>query len=246
MSNAVSVTITPENQAEFIAAAEAAANPNPVVTTVVPPVTPVVPPVDTKVAPVETLEIPEVPEETAEVVEALDLQPFYKEYADTGALSDESRSTIKTRLEKAGFANADDLIDQHMAGAKSSVETVRQSIFSHVGGEAAYSELVQWAAKNLPAEDIADFNESVKNPKMVKLAVLGLQAQFKAAGAQPPTPPTPKRVQPATNVSSNVEPIRSDQQLAELVSDKKYLTDPGFKEVVDQRIRFSMAQGYLK
>jgi hypothetical protein len=247
MSKTATVSITAENQQEFLDAASTVPDNsiNPVVPPVVPPVeSPKAPPADAKA---ESLEIPEAAAAAeAEVVEQLDLQPFYEEYANTGTLADESRATIKARLEKAGFATADDLIDQHMAGAKSSVETIRQSIFSHVGGEASYVEMVQWASNNLPAEDIADFNEAVKNPKMVKLAVSGLNAQFKAAQAQAPTAPTTKRVQPPSNVSATFEPIRSDQQVAELVSDKRYSTDPGYKEVVDQRILQSMKAGYLK
>lgn len=193
------------------------------------------------------LEIPEKKEEAEG--EVFDLAPFYQEYADTGALSDESRAAIKGRLEKAGFTNADALIDQHMAGAKADVESARQRIFSHVGGEAAYAQIVQWASQNLSPEDIADFNETVKNPKAVKMAVLGLQAQFNAAGnkAQEVSQQnSPKRVTPQSNVSAAFEPIRSDQQVADLVSDKKYLTDPGYRAVVDQRIEASMKAGYLK
>lgn len=247
MSNGVTVSITEENAQEFLDAAKAAAEgtPAPTVTPPAPTEDPSkTPPADAKA---EGLEIPEPASETeAEVVDQLDLAPFYQEYAETGALSDESRATIKSRLEKAGFANADALIDQHMVGAKASVETIRQSIFSHVGGESNYVEMVQWAAKNLAADDIAAFNEAVKDPKLVKLAVSGLNAQFKAAQTQSPAAPAAKRVAPQTNVSSAFEPIRSDQQVAELVSDKKYLTDPGYREVVDQRIMQSMKAGYLK
>lgn len=240
---------TPENAAEILAAAEAASK------GITPPTAPPVgtpaeaatPPSDGEVP---QLEIPE-PKEPATEPEGdgpLDLNPFYEEYANTGALSDESRSTIKARLEKAGFANADQLIDQHMAGAKADVEQARQRIFGHVGGEQAYSEMVQWAATNLSKEDIEEFNEAVKNPKMVKLAVTALQAQYKAAGAAQaaPSASNPKRVTPQSNVSSAFEPVRSDQQVAELVSDRRYLTDPGYRQVVDQRIAASMRAGYLK
>jgi hypothetical protein len=238
MSNGVSVSITPETEQAFL---DAAAPKEPVVAPEAVPEPDVKPPAaDAKV---ETLEIPE---KSADAVDQLDLAPFYQEYADTGALSDESRTTIKSRLEKAGFVNADALIDQHMVGAKASVETARQAIFSHVGGETAYGEMVNWASKALSQEDIGAFNEAVKDPKMVKLAVSGLQAQFKAAGNQVPAVSQTKRVQPQSNVSSAFEPIRSDEQVAALVSDKRYSTDPGFKQVVDQRIVSSMKSGYLK
>lgn len=245
MGNSVSVAITPENAQEFLDAA------NPVEEATAPAVPEKTDPEDAKVSPTdakaESLEIPEAKESAEGGDEgAFDLNPFYQEYADTGALSDESRATIKARLEKAGFANADALIDQHMVGAKASVETARQNIFSHVGGESNYVEMVQWAAKTLSADDIAAYNEAVKDPRLVKLAVSGLNAQFKAAQTQPSTVPATKRVTPQSNVSAAFEPIRSDQQVADLVSDKRYLTDPGYKQVVDQRIVQSMKAGYLK
>ena len=245
MGNAVSVAITSENQQEFLDAAhppeEKLAAPVP---DAAPTEEPQGPPADAKA---ETLEIPDKPAEAeAEVVDKLDLNQFYQEYADTGALSDESRATIKSRLEKAGFENADALIDQHMAGAKASVETIRQGIFSHVGGEANYAQMVQWASQNLSQDDIMAFNEAVKDPKLVKLAVSGLNAQYKAAQTQSPAAPAARRVAPQSNVSAAFEPIRSDQQVADLVSDKRYLTDPGYKQAVDQRIMNSMKAGYLK
>jgi hypothetical protein len=248
MAGAVQFSITNENQAEVLAAAESARGGPPPATTPPAEETPVVEiPAKDGEAPA-TLEIPDPPEKPAEGEDdPLDLNPFYEEYANTGALSDESRNTIKARLVKAGFSNADDLIDQHMAGARADVEQARQRIFSHVGGEQAYSEMVKWAATSLSKEDIEEFNEAVKNPKMVKLAVTALQAQYKAAGAAKAVPAAtnPKRVTPQANVSSSFEPIRSDQQVADLVSDKRYLTDPGYRQVVDQRIEASMKAGYI-
>lgn len=246
MAEPTVVTITPENQAEFIAAAEAAAKPT----------EPQQKPTEEAKAPVEgeakageqKLEIPEKKTDAPAEDGPLDLQPYYNEYAETGALSDESRGVLKARLEKAGFPNADQLIDQHMAGAKADIEQARQKIFSHVGGESSYNEMVQWAAKNLSEAEILEYNEAVKDPRMVRLAVLGLKAQYTAAGgANSNTPaPDPKRVTPQSNVSNAGEPIRSDQQVAELVGDKRYTTDPGYRENVNQRIMASMKAGYLK
>lgn len=242
MANAVQFAVTDENKDDVLAAAEAAKNP---------PVEPKAPeeepkadpPKDPNAPPVE-LEIPEKPE--VEPDAPLDLAPYYTEYAETGALSEESRSAIAERLTKAGFANAEELIDQHMAGAKAAIETTRQGIFAHVGGEAEYTKMVQWASQNLPVAEIQKFNEAVKNPDFVEMAVTSLQAKYKAAGAAAPPAKESKHVQPNANVSQSFEPIRSDQQVAELVSDKRYLTDPGYRTLVDQRIKSSMQAGYLK
>lgn len=248
MANAGQFIVTADNAQEVLDAAKAASGVTPDVKLEAKPEVKsegnAKPPSDTP------LEIPEK-DETSDDGEVFKLDPYYQEYAETGTLSDESRAAIKGRLAKAGFdeATADAVIDQHMAGAKADVEQARQRIFSHVGGEEAYSQIIQWAAKNLDAADIEDFNEAVKNPRLVKMAVLGLQAQFNAAGnkAQPVVQQAqPKRVQPQSNVSTVFEPIRSDQQVADLVSDKKYLTDPGYREVVDARIVASMKAGYLK
>lgn len=245
MAEPTVISITPENQAEFIAAAEAAAKGTEFQQK---PTEEAKAPTEEQKAPGEQkLEIPEKEEAPAEDG-PLDLQPFYNEYAETGALSDESRGVLKARLEKAGFPNADQLIDQHMAGAKADIEQARQRIFSHVGGESSYNEMVQWAAKNLSQEEIIEYNEAVKDPKMVRLAVLGLKAQYTAAGgaSSAAAATDPKRVTPQSNVSNAGEPIRSDQQVAELVGDKRYLTDPGYRENVNQRIMASMKAGYLK
>lgn len=244
---ATQISITEENQAEFIAAAEAAAKGE--TPPAVPPAgTPaeIKPPAANGESP--PLEIPKPEEKPAEDSGELDLQPYYEEYANTGTLADESRAVLRDRLTKAGFKNADALIDQHLAGAKADVEQARQRIFSHVGGEQAYTQMVQWAATNLSQEDIAEFNEAVKDPRMVRLAVTSLQARYQAAGGSNAAPKSadPKRVAPQSNVSAAFDPVRSDQQVAELVSDKRYLTDPGYRQVVDQRITASMKAGYLK
>lgn len=248
-----------DDAAENLALAQAAMNEADGITPEEPeaPATPEVPQEETEVvedAPAEvndlTLTKEEEPEPEAEEPaegEMLDLTEFYAEYAENGNLSPESSTTIVDRLTKAGFADAEAILEQYMAGANATVSSTRAAAFEITGGEEGYAAMGAWASENLSAVELAAYDEAVANPAMVPLAVRGLYAQFQAAtGEQSAAAPAPARVAAGANSSAGVALITSMEQLATLTGDPRMDVDPAYRAELNQRIAASMKAGYLK
>lgn len=179
------------------------------------------------------------------VSEAFDMDSLYTEYAEKGELSEETRSGVVERLEKAGFKDASGLLDRFIAGAVAQAQVVQNTVFESVGGEQTYRDMIAWAQSNLSDEDIDNYNEAIKDPKMVRLAVAGLHSQFARAQGDRPSTGSP-RVAAGQTTFGGGEPITSLQQVARITADPRYDSDPGFRAQQDARIEASMKAGYLK
>tara|TARA_R100001594_G_scaffold135150_1_gene176698 strand:+ start:403 stop:1227 length:825 start_codon:yes stop_codon:yes gene_type:complete len=98
-----------------------------------------------------------------------------------------------------------------------------------VGGEQAYNNMVQWAASNLDQKSIQAFDEicNTGSVEAVKIAVSGLKAQYENATGyegQMYTGKAPK------NEAANV--FRSQAELVQAMSDKRYDNDPAYRQDV--------------
>lgn len=180
--------------------------------------------------------------------ESFSLEAAYTEWQENGALTPETNDEIVSRLEKAGFDNAQGIIDQYLAGANASVQAVRSTAFEAAGGEGQYGEMIDWARENLSPAQIAAYDQSVSDPNMVELAVRGLRAQYEAAGGTTKQQPA-KRVdagaKPDGDFSGQVPLPRSNYQVSELVSDARYAKDPGYRAEVDARIKQAIERGLI-
>ena len=240
-----SIQLTPESSTEALAlaadaVAEATGLPN---TPTEPLAEPVVP--DGTAAPVDSLEITEVPEIPESVAGEMDMEAVFQEYADNGeSLTEETLTKLNAALAKAGFKNTQGVIDQYIAGAQSTVASIRTAAFSQVGGEDNYREMVTWAASNYTPAQLAAYNDAVQTPNLVSLAIAGLHAQYQNAnGGQAPTVPqaTQVRVAPAPNsVAAVGGPITTIEQISQLTADPRFDRDPGFRAAVEARIKAGM------
>ncbi len=176
--------------------------------------------------------------------EGLDLDTFYAEYAEKGSLSDESTATIIGFLEKAKIANPEAVLAQYMSGAASEVSQMRAAAFEVTGGEEQYGKMQAWAAENLSPAEANAFDQAVKDPNMVGIAVRGLHAQYQAAtGNQSPAgeqQKTSPRVAAGVIAHQGHARLNSQKQVADLVSDPRFKSDPGFRATAEARIKASM------
>ena len=113
----------------------------------------------------------------------LDINTFYAEYNANGGLSDESYR----KLEAAGRPRAE--VDAYIAGQEALFEQQAQSIYSAVGGEQQFVVVQAWAKANLPANELKAYNHIIDTgtPDQVRLAVLGVNAQYAAKNGREPT-----------------------------------------------------------
>ena len=158
-------------------------------------------------------------------------------YANGNKLSPET-------LQKFSSMSSQDLINAYMevqqmpeyqqqqkAPVEISEAQVNQ-IKNAAGGEAAYSNIVNWAKANVPTEQINAFDEVVNSGSVqaINLAVAGLKAQYDAANGVEGKMYTGK----APTNSGDV--FRSQAELVRAMSDQRYDTDPAYRQDVIEKL----------
>ena len=100
------------------------------------------------------------------------------------------------------------------------------------GGEAAYSNIINWAKSNLEAEQINAFDDVVNTGSVqaINLAVAGLKAQYDNANGVEGRMVTGK---PPTN-SGDV--FRSQAELVAAMNDARYDRDPAYRQDIIEKL----------
>ena len=111
-------------------------------------------------------------------------------------------------------------------------------IQNSVGGEAAYAQLVGWAAENLPADYVEAFDSVVESGKVqaIQLAVAGLQREYENAVGYEGRTLTGKAASQAADV------FRSQAEVVRAMSDKRYDNDPAYRNDVFEKLERSNLQ----
>jgi len=174
------------------------------------------------------VKIPDTVEGATEALagQGLDIGEFSKEFAEKGELTQESYE----KLQKAGIPKT--MVDAFIEGQKAQAELLRSSVFNEVGGETQFTEMTQWAAKNLPKAEIEAFNAAVDSGDMgqIKLAVQGVNAKFVAANGQEPQLLSGKTTAAAVSAYRSVAEMKAD------MNDPRYRTDEAFRNDVREKL----------
>ena len=157
-------------------------------------------------------------------------------YANEGKLSDET-------IEKFSSMSSKDLVNAYMdivknnpqdqtAPAQDISDADINVIKNSVGGEAQYSNMINWAGQNLDAKATEAFDNVVNsgNVQMIRLAVAGLKAQFDEANGYEGRMLTGKAPQTSGDV------FRSQQELVSAMSDSRYDSDPAYRQDVLEKL----------
>ena len=187
-----------------------------------------------------TAEADETPtDEAAEEEEPVDETVDYmfelnKEFEEKGQLSEEA-------IDKLSSMDTKDLIANYMQYQAKASEQARaglqnqeaiNAIKNSVGGDEAYGEMINWAAQNLPQEEINDYNSITNsgNPTAIKFAVESLANRYRnSEGYEAP-------LVTGRKADSSVRPYRSQAELARDISNPLYSTDPAFRQDVEDRL----------
>ena len=187
-----------------------------------------------------TAEADETPtDEAAEEEEPVDETVDYmfelnKEFEEKGQLSEEA-------IDKLSAMDTKDLIASYMKYQAKSSEQARaglqnqeaiNAIKNSVGGDEAYGEMINWAAQNLPQEEINDYNSITNsgNPTAIKFAVESLANSYRnSEGYEAP-------LVTGRKADSSVKPYRSQAELARDIGNPLYSTDPAFRQDVEDRL----------
>ena len=159
-------------------------------------------------------------------------------YANNGKLSPET-------LQKFQSMSSQDLVNAYLEVTKSpewqttppsEVQDVTDSQINEVknfaGGDQAYSDMVQWAGKNLDQKTISTFDDIIAkgNIDAIKFAVQGLKSQYLNAVGFEGNMVQGKAPQGSRDV------FRSQAELVAAMSDKRYDNDPAYRQDVIEKL----------
>ena len=153
-------------------------------------------------------------------------------YQNEGKLSPET-------LEKFQSMSSQDLVNAYLEVTKSPdwqaqppsevtdiSDTQINEVKNAAGGEAAYTNMVQWAGQNLDEQSIAAFDQIVNTGSIdaIRFAVKGLKSQYDASngveGAMVQGKAAPNRG----------DVFRSQAELVQAMNDRRYDNDPAYRQ----------------
>ena len=195
----------------------------------------------------------EEPEATKDEEEVTDEKDEPKEKSEAYSLiesaSDEyfnnGESLSPETLEKFKGMSSQDLVNGYMQMVKDNPQTNNtevdvntaeiNKIQNSVGGEAQYNNLVTWAGKNLPENEIKAFDDLVGtgNAAAIQLGVDAIKSRYEAVNGYEGRRLTGK----AADNSGDV--FKSQAQLVEAMSDPRYDRDPAYRQDVVAKLERS-------
>ena len=159
-------------------------------------------------------------------------------YANDGQLSDET-------IEQFSEMSSTDLVNAYLEIQANNPQAPQQgvemtegqvnSIQNAAGGEANYNRVIEWAANNLPNNQIDAFDSVVDsgNPAAIGIAFQGLQRQYDESNGYE------GRMLQGKPASSRGEVFRSQAELVSAMSDPRYDTDPAYRADVVEKLNSS-------
>ncbi len=182
----------------------------------------------------DTTEIPDDQNNAVnKIVESagLNMTDLSAEYEQAGQLSEDSYE----KLAKAGISK--EYVDGYIRGQEALATHYQSEVFDIAGGQQGYTEMIQWAAKNLSTDEINAFNTTVNsgNLEQAKLSVQGLMARYTTSEGNEP------RLVKGVATGDAASVFRSTAELTAAMKDPKYKNDPAYRQdVIDKLGRSSI------
>jgi len=177
----------------------------------------------------ETEEVTEEPESNPHMDLISSASEEY--YSNDNSLSDET-------IEKFSSMSSKELVSAYLQSLKNApaqqpaevdmTDAQINEVQNSVGGEKQYTEIVGWAAENLPKRQVDAFDNLINtgNTEMIKLAVAGLKSQYSDANGYE------GRTLQGKPAKSSGDVFRSQAELVAAVSDPRYDNDPAYRQDV--------------
>lgn len=167
------------------------------------------------------------------------VQRMTQEWASTGQVSPESRKAFQ---ERTGLDPS--FIDNQIAHLEAQNARNYELATRRLGGEAAVSELTEWAKSRLSQEDRETFNRAVysNDPRLAQLAMDGLAARYEAEVGRAPRVMAGRKPVPE---AGGLVAFQSAAEWQTARRDPKYKQDPAYRQQVEDRLRLSSRMGIL-
>jgi len=161
-------------------------------------------------------------------------------YANDGTLSEETIERF-SEMSSTDLVNAYLEIQAKNPQAPQGVEMSEgqvNSVQNAAGGEANYNRVIEWAANNLPNNQIDAFDSVVDsgNPAAIGIAFQGLQRQYDEANGYE------GRMLQGKPADSRGDVYRSQAELVAAMSDPRYDSDPAYRADVIDKLNVSDLQ----
>ena len=168
-------------------------------------------------------------EGVSEPATAEQLQQYSDNYAQNGELSEEDYQGL------ANMGISKDVVDSYIQGQMAIQEAEVQKIYSEVGGEKAYGDMMQWASETLSPEEVKVYDEAVQSGDQVKVmsAIRGLQARYSQKVGTQPKLVKGNTSGKATNAYESLDQMKRDMQ------NPLYRSDPAFRKQVEDKLAVS-------
>ena len=154
-----------------------------------------------------------------------DFAKFSEEYANGGALSDDSFA----ELEQMGYPKA--MVETYLAGMQTNQEADASTVMAVAGGEDGYKDLTDWARDNMAANELEVYNQMVATgTDNAKMAVEWMMSKREAAGDV-----EPNLVSGKAQAASKDE-FRSTAQVVAAMKDPRYGKDAAYTKDVEQKL----------
>ena len=189
----------------------------------------------------ETEQVEEEPEESSPAV-GLIQEASAEYYQNNGQLSAET-------MAKFSEMSSQDLVQAYMQMQANNPQQAETSapdlsdaevntIQNSVGGQQAYSTLIQWAGENLPNDYVEAFDSVVEsgNVQAIQLAVAGLQREYEnSVGYE-------GRLLSGKAAVQQVDGFRSQAEVVRAMSDPRYESDPAYRQDIFDKLERSNIQ----
>jgi len=190
---------------------------------------------------------PEEPEQESETVDEEPTTDFSANAEVISAANDEyfknDGKISEETMDKFSQMSSRDLVEAYMEVQKTmpkgdaqttddlTTATVNE-IKNFAGGDAAYNNMVTWAADNLDPNSRAAFDDVVNrgNVDAIKLAVSGLKSQYENAMGYE------GKMYSGKAAKANADVFRSQAELVAAMGDPRYSRDPAYRQDILEKL----------
>ena len=158
-----------------------------------------------------------------------DFSDFTSEFSETGDVSEESREKISS------WGIPREMIDGYIEGQKAVLDGHFNAVYSEVGGEENYNQMIEWAGENLAESEIDVFNSQVMNGTSEEsmFAIRSLSSRWTMDGGGNTSAPL---IQGSTGTTGSSGAFRSLAEMTQAMKDPRYHKDPAYRQDIQNRL----------
>ncbi len=155
-------------------------------------------------------------------------QDVQQELTSSGAVSDETR----TRLAEAGIPG--EVVEGYLKGMQAEQAAAAQKAANHVGGADTLNRIIEWAGKNLSAEEREAANAALSGPGW-EFTLTGLKSRMEASSPTAAEPSSGPKV--SGQLAPQVSAYRTQTEMTAAIRDPRYGVEAEYTDHVQNRIR---------